>query len=59
MEIIENMENIEDDYRSHPKDFCEMLICARKIVNSDIYSEVTNIRKNVQNYSSEFEGLLK
>ena len=38
--------------------FCEMLIGGRKIVNSDIFFEVTNIRKNVQNDSSEFEGLL-
>ena len=35
-----------------------MLIGGRKIVNSDISFEVTNIRTNVQNDSSEFEGLL-
>ena len=27
----------------------------RKIVNSDMFSRVTNIRANVQKYSSEFE----
>ena len=35
-----------------------MLICGGKIVNSDMFFEVTNIRKNIQDYSSEFEGLL-
>ena len=35
-----------------------MLIGGRKIVNSDVFFAVTNIRTNVQNYSSEFEGLL-
>ena len=35
-----------------------MLIYGRKIVNSDTFFEVTNIRKNIQNDSSEFEGLL-
>ena len=38
--------------------FCEMLIGERKIVNSDVFFSVTNIRTNVQKYSSEFEGLL-
>ena len=39
--------------------FCEMLIGGRKIVNSDIFFGVTNIRKNAQNDSSDFEGLLQ
>ena len=38
--------------------FCEMLIGGRKIVNSDMFYKFTNTRKNVQNDSSEFEGLL-
>ena len=38
--------------------FCEMLIGGRKIVNSDVFFSVTNIRTNVQNASSEFEVLL-
>ena len=37
---------------------CEMLIGGRKIVNNDTFFEVTNISTNVQNNSSEFEGLL-
>ena len=36
-----------------------MLIGGREIVNSDVFFSVTNIRKNVQNDSSEFEGLLQ
>ena len=35
-----------------------MLICERKFVNSDMFLEVTNIRTNVKNDSSYFEGLL-
>ena len=38
--------------------FCEMLIGGRKIVYSDVFFSVTNIRTNVQNCSSDFEGLL-
>ena len=38
--------------------FCEMLIGVRKIVRSDVFFTVTNIRTKVQNDSSEFEGLL-
>ena len=38
--------------------FCKMLINGRKIVNSDMFFEFTNIRKKFQNDSSEFEGLL-
>ena len=39
--------------------FCEMLIGVIKIVNIDVFFSVTNIRTNVQNDSSEFEGLLR
>ena len=35
-----------------------MLIIGIKIVNSDMFFGVTNIRTNAQNNSSEFEGLL-
>ena len=38
--------------------FCEMIIGGRKIVKSDVFISVTNIRTNVQNDSSEFEGLI-
>ena len=38
--------------------FCKILIGGRKIVNIDVLFEVTNIRTNVQNHYSEFEGLL-
>ena len=66
--IIENMDNSEDDYIGYIQKimilqviqliFCKNLIGGRKIVNNDIFFEVTNIRTNVQNYSSEFEVLL-
>ena len=36
--------------------FCEMVIGERKIVKSDMFFGVNNIRTNVQNDSSEFEG---
>ena len=65
---IENMNNSTDDYNGYVQKimilqviqhiFCEMLIGGRKIVNSDVFFSVTNIRTNVQNCSSEFEGLL-
>ena len=35
-----------------------MLIGGRKIVNSDIFFKVINIRTNVQEDSSEFEALI-
>ena len=38
--------------------FCEILISGKIIGNSDMVFEVTNIRTNVQNNSSEFKGLL-
>ena len=36
-----------------------MLIGGRKVVNSDVFFAVTNIRTNFQNDSSDFEGLLR
>ena len=39
--------------------FCEMLIGGRKIVNSDNIFLITNIRKNLQEDSSEFEALIQ
>ena len=66
--IKENLDNSKDDYTCYITKtvilkfiqhiFCEMLIGGRKIVNGDIFFGVTNIRTNVQNYSSGFEGLL-
>ena len=38
--------------------FCEILIGGRNNVYTDSFFKVTNIRKNVQNYSSEFDGLI-
>ena len=38
--------------------FCEILIGVRKIISSDVFFTVTNIRTKVQNDSSEFGGLL-
>ena len=40
------------------QNLCEKLICGRNIVNSDLFFGVNNIRTNVPNDSSEFEGLL-
>ena len=66
--IKENMNNSTDDYGGHIQKimilqviqqiFCEMLFGGRKVFNSDVFFAVTNIRKNVQNDSSKFEGLL-
>ena len=36
-----------------------MLIEGRKIVNSDNIFLITNIRTNIQEYSSEFEGIIQ
>ena len=65
---IENLDNNTYDYNGYVQKimilqvikqiFCEMLIGGRKIVNSDVFFSVTNIRTNVQNDSSEFEGLI-
>ena len=61
------MNNRKDDYRGYIQKimilqviqqiFGEMLIGGRKIVKSDMFFEVTNIRTNIQNSSSWFEGL--
>ena len=66
---IENLDNNTDDYNGYVQKiiilqvikhiFYEMLIGGRKIVNSDVFFSVTNIRTNVQNASSEFEVLLQ
>ena len=56
--IIEHMENSKDDHRGYIQKimilqviqqiYCEMLIGGRKIVNSDMFFGVTNIRTNFQ-----------
>ena len=56
------MDNSEDDHRGYIEKimileviqqiFCGMLIGGRKIVNSDMFFGVMNIRTNVQNDSS-------
>ena len=38
--------------------FFEILTGGRNVLNSDVFFSVTNIRTNVQNDYSEFEGLL-
>ena len=65
---IEHIDNIEDDYRVYMQKimilqviqpfFFKVLIGGRKNVNSDMLFGVANIRKNVQNDSSEFGGFL-
>ena len=62
--VIENLDNSKDDYIGYitkimilqviQQKISEMLIGGRKIVNSDMFFEVTNIRTTIQNYSSEF-----
>ena len=62
------MDNSTDDYRGYlqkimilqviQKIFCEILTGGRNVLNSDVFFSVTNIRTNVQNDYSEFEGLL-
>ena len=62
------MDDSEDDYRSYfqktvilrvvQQIFREILIGGRKIAYTDSFFEATNTRINVQNDSSEFEGLL-
>ena len=66
--VIENPDNGKDDYIGYitktmilqiiQQIFCETLIGGRKIVSSNMFFKVTNFRENVQNDSSEFEGLL-
>ena len=67
--VIEHMNNIEDDYRGYiqkimilqiiQNSFLWNVIGGRKIVNSDMFFRGTNMRTNIQNDSSEFEGLLQ
>ena len=62
------MDNSEDNYRGYLQKimilrviqhiFCEISIGGRIFFNTDMFSEVTNIRINPQKYSSEFEGIL-
>ena len=66
--ITEDLEDSEDELSSNFQKililrvvqhiFCELLIGGGGIVNSDLFFLVTNIRTNVQNNSSEFEGLI-
>ena len=66
--FIEHMNNSENDYRGYVQKimilvviqqfFCEILVGGRKTVNSDMIFRVNNIKTNIQNDSSEFEGLL-
>ena len=68
LKIIENLDNSTDYYGGYIQNimilqviqhlFSEILIGGRKTFNSDIFFAVTNIRTNVHNDSSEFEGLL-
>ena len=63
-----NLDNSTDDYNGKLQKimilqviqhiFCEILIRGRKIVNGDVFFSVTNIKTNVQNDSSEFEGII-
>ena len=65
--IIDDLDGSEDEFISYfqkilimrviQQIFYEMLICGRKLVYTDSFFEATNIMKNVQNYSSEFDGL--
>ena len=66
--IKENLDNSENEYISYFQKFmilqfiknifCEILIGGRNIFYTDQSFKVTNIRKYMQNDSSEFEGLL-
>ena len=63
-----NLDNSTEDYNGHLQKImilqviqqilCEMLIGGGKIVNSDVFFLVTNIRTNVQEDSSEFERII-
>ena len=65
--MLTNLDNSTDDYNGHLQKimilkviqqiFCEMLI-GGKHLNSDVFFLVTNIRTNVQNGSSDFEGVI-
>ena len=67
--MLTNLDNSLDYYSSHmqkimilqviQKMFCEMLIGGRKVVNSDKFFLLTNIRTNIQEDSSEFEALIQ
>ena len=62
------MDNSKDKYKffsenyvtsSHPTYFLWNINWRKKIVFTDSFFEVTNIRTNMQNDSSDFEGLLQ
>ena len=67
--ILTNIDNSIYDYNGHiqkimilqviQQTFCEILIGGRKIVNSNDIFLITNIRTNIQEYSSEFEGIIQ
>ena len=66
LSMLTNIDNSIYDYNGHIQKimilqvikqiFCEMLIGGRKIVNSDNIFLITNIRKNLQEDSSNFEA---
>ena len=66
--MINSLDDREDNFRSYfqkllilrvvQQCFCDILISGIKIAYTDSFFEATNIRKSVQNDSSEFEGLL-
>ena len=66
--MLTNMDNSIEDYNGNLQKImilkdtqqilCEMLIKGKKIVNSDVFFLVTNIRTNVQEDSSEFEAII-
>ena len=63
------MDDNGDDFRSYfqkfvilrvvQQIFCEILIGEIETVYTDSFFEVANIRNNMQNDSSDFEGLLQ
>ena len=50
--------SIKCDNVTNSKLFCEILMGGIRIALTESFSEVTNISKNVQKYSSKFDGLL-
>ena len=66
--MLTNLDNSTDDYNGQIQNimilqvtqhiFCEISTGGKKIVNCDGIFLITNIRTNVQEYSSEFEALI-
>ena len=66
--MIEELDDSEDGFSSNLQKIlilqliqniiCKNLIVGRKTVYTDSFFEVTNIRKDMQNYSSKFGVLL-